>query len=167
MKYAATVKDQTFTIEITPEERVRIGDGDRIHRVDLQSIDAGFLYSLLVDNNSYEVLIEDRTGEFRVLLVGELYTVQVEDDLRRKTRQRRRTTPKPLGRMVVKAPMPGLVVAVQVAEEQDVSAGDVLVILESMKMENEVRAPRDGQIGRVHVSASDTVEKGQPLVALK
>jgi len=165
MKYAATVKGQTFAIEITPEETVRIGD--RTHRVDLQSIDAGFLYSLLIDNHSYEVLIEDRTGEYRVLLLGELYTVQVEDDLRLQISRRRRAQARPLGRLLVKAPMPGLVVAVRVAEEQEVSAGDVLVILESMKMENEVRAPRDGQVSRVQVSPLETVEKGQTLVALR
>jgi biotin carboxyl carrier protein len=158
------VKGQTFTIEITPDERVLIGD--RTHSVDLQSIDAGFLYSLLIDNNSYEVLIEDRTGEYRVLLLGELYTIEVEDDLRRQIARRRRTRAKPLGRTAVKAPMPGLVVAVQVVEGENVSSGDVLVVLESMKMENEVRAPRDGQVSRVQVRPMETVEKEQTLVVL-
>lgn len=163
MKYAATVKGQTFTIEITSEKTVRVGD--RTHRVDLQSIDAAFLYSLLIDNNSYEVLIEEQGEDYRVLLLGELYTVQVEDDFRHQM-ARRRVQTKPSGRMAVKAPMPGLVVAVPVTEGQEVSTGDVLVILESMKMENEVRAPRDGRVNRVRVSPSDAVEKGQTLVVL-
>lgn len=165
MKYAAAVKGQTFTIEITPEERVLIGD--RAHRVDLQRIDAGFLYSLLIDNNSYEVLIEERTGEYRVLLLGELYTIRVEDDLRRQIARRRRTRARSLGRVTVKAPMPGLVVAVRVTEGEVVSAGDVLVVLESMKMENEVRAPRDGLVSRVQVCPMETVEKEQTLVVLR
>ena len=164
MKYAVTVKGQTFTIEITSEERVRIGD--RTHKVDLQSIDSGFLYSLLIDNNSYEVLIEEQRGEYRVLLLGELYTVQMEDDFRHQIARRRRVRARPSSRMAVKAPMPGLVVAVPVAEGQEVFTGDVLVILESMKMENEVRAPRDGRVNRVQVSAPETVEKGQTLVVL-
>jgi len=164
MKYAATVKGQTFTVEITPEERVRIGD--RTHVVDLQSIDAGFLYSLLIDNNSYEVLIEEQGGEYRVLLLGELYTVQVEDAFRHQIAHRRRVRARPSGRMAVKAPMPGLVVAVLVTEGQEVSTGDVLVILEAMKMENEVRAPCNGRVNRVQVSPSETVQKGQTLVVL-
>lgn len=164
MKYAATVKGQTFTIEVTPEDMVRIGD--HTHRVDLQSIDADVLYSLLVDNDSYEVLIEEQGGEYRVLLLGELYTVQVEDDFRRQMAHRRRVQATPPGRMTVKASMPGLVVAVLVVEGQEVSAGDVLVILESMKMENEVRAPGDGRVSRVRVSPSEIVEKGQTLVVL-
>jgi biotin carboxyl carrier protein len=165
MKYAATVKGQTFTIEITPEERVRIGD--HTHTVDLQSIDAHRLYSLLIDNNSYEVLIEEQGGEYRVLLLGELYTIQLEDDFLHQMARRRRVRARPSGRMAVKAPMPGLVMAVLVTEGQEVSAGDVLVILESMKMENEVRAPRDGRVNRVRVSSSETVEKGQILVVLR
>jgi biotin carboxyl carrier protein len=165
MRYAATVKDQTFTIEITPEEIVRIGD--RTHRVDLQSIDADVLYSLLIDNNSYEMLIEEQEGEYRVLLVGELYTVQVEDDFRRQMARHRPGKAKPSGRTAVKAPMPGLVVDVLVSEGQDVSTGDILLILESMKMENEVRAPCDGQVNRVQVSPSETVEKEQILVVLR
>jgi biotin carboxyl carrier protein len=101
-----------------------------------------------------------------VLLLGELYTVQVEDDLRRQITHRRRAQARPSGRMAVKAPMPGLVVAVPVKEGQEVSTGDVLVILESMKMENEVRAPCEGRVSRVRVSPSETVEKGQTLVML-
>jgi biotin carboxyl carrier protein len=165
MKYAVTVKDQVFEIEVTPEEKVLIGEDG--HSVDLQSIDAGFLYSLFVDNNSYEVLIDDRAGEYRVLLHGELYTVQVEDGLGRRITRRRRTRAAQTGRIAIRAPMPGLVVAVQVAEGDDVAAGDVIVILESMKMENEVRAPRDGRVVHVQVCALETVEGGTTLVVLR
>ncbi|MEA3345993.1 MAG: biotin/lipoyl-containing protein [Chloroflexota bacterium] len=165
MKYAVTVKDQTFTIEVMPDERVRVGD--HTHTVDLQSINDGFLYSLLIDNNSYEALIEEQEGKYQVLLLGELYTVQVEDALRSQITRRRRARARPSGRMGIKAPMPGLVIDVPVSEGQEVFAGDVLVILESMKMENEVRAPRDGRVNRVQVGPSDTVEKGQILVVLE
>ena len=164
MKYAVTVKGQTFTIEVTSQEGVRLGD--RTHKVDLRSIDAALLYSLLIDNRSYEVLIEEQGTEYRVLLLGELYTVQVEDDFRHQISRQRRVRAKPASRVAVKAPMPGVVVAVPVVEGQEVSTGDVLVVLESMKMENEVRAPRDGRVNRLRVCLSDTVEKGQTLLAL-
>jgi len=165
MRYAATVEGRTFIIEVTPEGEVRIQD--REHAVDLQSIDAASLYSLLIDNNSYEMLIEEREGgEYHVLLHGELYVVQVEDDFRHRMSRRRRVRAGPSGRVTIKAPMPGLVMDVLVGENQKVSTGDVLIILESMKMENEVRAPCDGRVNRVRVRPSDTVEKGQTLVVL-
>lgn len=164
MKYAVTVKGQTFAIEITSQEGVRVGD--RTHKVDLQSIDAALLYSLLIDNRSYEVLIEEQGAEYRVLLLGELYTVQVEDDFRHQIPRQRQVRARPSRRVAVKAPMPGVAVAVPVSEGQEVSTGDVLVILESMKMENEVRAPCDGRVTRLRVGPSDTVEKGQTLLVL-
>jgi len=164
VKYAVTVEGQTFTIEVTSQDAVRVGD--RTHSVDLQSIDAALLYSLLVDNRSYEVLIEEQETVFRVLLRGELYTVQVEDDFRHQISRQRRVRPRRPSRVVVKAPMPGVVVAVPIMEGQEISTGDVLVILESMKMENEVRAPCDGRVNRLRVGPSDTVEKGQTLLVL-
>ena len=165
MKYVANVKGQTFSVEITNEESVHVGG--RAHSVDLESIDGGFLYSLLIDNNSHEVLIEQDRDECRVLLLGELYTVQVEDDLHHRIARRRPVRAGHTSRSVIKAPMPGLVVATPVVEGQEVGSGDVLVVLESMKMENEVRAPFDARVSRLPVRPSDTVEKGQTLVVLE
>ena len=67
---------------------------------------------------------------------------------------------------VVRAPMPGLVVRVDVVEGQRVAAGASLVVVEAMKMENELRAPRPGRIAQVHVRPGTAVEKGVPLVTL-
>jgi pyruvate carboxylase subunit B len=65
---------------------------------------------------------------------------------------------------VVRAPMPGLVVRVEVAEGQRIAAGAALVVVEAMKMENELRATRPGVVAKVHVAAGTAVEKGAPLV---
>ncbi len=67
---------------------------------------------------------------------------------------------------VVKAPMPGLVVRVEVIVGQEVSQGAGLVVVEAMKMENELRAQTRGVVEQIHVAAGDRVEKGAPLVTL-
>ncbi len=67
---------------------------------------------------------------------------------------------------VVKAPMPGLVVRVEVSEGKAVEVGEALVVVEAMKMENELRATYKGVVERIHVKAGDRVEKGAPLVTL-
>jgi pyruvate carboxylase subunit B len=66
----------------------------------------------------------------------------------------------------VVAPMPGLVVRVHVVEGQQVEAGAGLVVVEAMKMENELRAPRAGAVGKIHVTVGQTVEKGALLVTV-
>ncbi len=66
----------------------------------------------------------------------------------------------------VAAPMPGTIVSVNVSEGQSVKKGDVLVVLEAMKMENEIKAPRDGSISSVAVSKGASVDTGATLVTI-
>ena len=74
--------------------------------------------------------------------------------------------PASAGANTVVAPMPGNINAVKVTAGQQVKKGDVLIILESMKMENEIYAEKDGKIGQVFVQKGATVETGTPLVEL-
>lgn len=67
----------------------------------------------------------------------------------------------------VTAPLPGRVLEVRVKEGDTIKGGDVLLVLEAMKMANEIRAPQSGTVGSVHVEAGTTVEKGQPMVSIK
>jgi biotin carboxyl carrier protein len=62
--------------------------------------------------------------------------------------------------------MPGLIVAVPVSEGQAVHKGDILIVLESMKMQNELKCPRDGTVGRIKIKAGDNVEHNQVLLTV-
>jgi acetyl/propionyl-CoA carboxylase alpha subunit len=165
MKYEVTVEGETFLIEIEDEGKVFVNG--QAHAVDMQSIDDLSLYSLLVDNNSYEAFIEEEEGQFQVLLhTGEMYSARVKGGRPRPT-----LVEKPLqvpkGEVTLKAPMPGLIVAVPVVEGQQIIAGEVLVILESMKMENELRAEWDGTVRSVHVRPGDVAGQDQALVTVQ
>ena len=70
------------------------------------------------------------------------------------------------GAVAVKAPMPGNILDVKVAAGASVKAGDVLVILEAMKMENEIVAPQDGTVASINVNKGDTVNSGDVLVSM-
>ena len=70
------------------------------------------------------------------------------------------------GAVTVKAPMPGNILDVKVKAGASVKAGDVLVILEAMKMENEILAPQDGTVASVNVNKGDTVNSGDVLVSM-
>lgn len=164
MKYVATVNDKTFVIEVQREDRVRCNDAERT--VDFRLIDQQHVYSLLLDNASYEALITEREGEYWVFLRGYLFAVRVEDERERRLREAAGDRGGPAGEVAVKAPMPGLIVAVPVQEGQAVRKGEKLVLLESMKMQNEIRAPRDGTVKAIRVKPGQSVEQNQVLVVL-
>lgn len=165
MKYATTVGDRTFIIEVNRENEVIVDD--RPEQVDFRSIDGHTLYSLLLNNRSYEAFVEEREGVHHVLLQGRLYTVTVEDERARRLSQVSRGFAPPTGEIQIKAPMPGLIVGIPVEEGQTVKAGQVVAILESMKMENELKAPRAGVVSRVRVKQGDSVEQNQVLLTLQ
>jgi biotin carboxyl carrier protein len=164
MKYEVTVEGETFLIEIE-DEKVLVND--QAHTVDMQSIDDLTLYSLLVDNASYEAFIDEEEGQFQVLLqTGEMYNVQVKGGRPRSTIVKEPFRI-PGVETTIKAPMPGLIVAVPVVEGQQITAGEVLVILESMKMENELRAEWDGTVQSIHVLPGDVAGQDQALITVQ
>lgn len=73
----------------------------------------------------------------------------------------------PQGAEVVDAPMPGTILDIKVAQGDTVKKGQVLVILEAMKMENEIMAPRDGKVTAINTSKGSSVNVGDPLVSLE
>jgi biotin carboxyl carrier protein len=164
MKYYATIEDETFEIEINQLGELCI-DGNCV-QVDFQSISGSSIYSVLLGQASYEALVEARDDCYEVLVQGTLYRVCVEDERIRRLAQAARGFAPPSGEIAIKAPMPGLIIDVPVQEGQAIAEGDVLVILESMKMENELRAPRSGVVRQVRVQTGDSVEQNQTLVAV-
>lgn len=164
MKYIATLDDQTFEIEINAEDQITV-DGERLS-IDFRSVSGQPVYSLLVNGQSYEAYVQAADAGLEVLLQGQLHVVEVEDERHRKLRESSGGPALHSGEFNLKSPMPGLIVAVPVVEGQAVVKGQDLVILESMKMQNELKAPRDGTIGRVRVRAGDSVEQNQVLITL-
>lgn len=165
MKYTATIGEKVYEIEIGANNAVSI-NGES-HTIDFRGIGGLSLYSLLIDNGSWEVLVERTGDDYRISIGDEVVLVTVEDERSRKIGKGLGKVPAPSGEVTLKAPMPGLVREVQTQAGQDVKAGQGLVILEAMKMENELRAPRAGSIREVRVKAGDKVELGQALLVIK
>jgi pyruvate carboxylase subunit B len=164
MKYLATLHDQIIEIEINTEGEIMV-DGERLS-LDFQPVMGQLVYSLLLRGQSYEASVQSTDDGWQVLLHGQLYQVKVEDERTRRLREASGAGDMPGGEFHLKAPMPGLIVAVPVEEGQEVNKGDDLVVLESMKMQNELKAPREGTITRVQVASGDSVEQNQVLVIL-
>jgi len=162
VKYVVTVGDKSYNIEVGGDREIEIDSVPR--QVDIQNIDGYSLFSLLLDNRSYELIVEREGQEFRILLGGEMYTVRVTDERARRLMEAPARAPS--GEVAVKAPMPGLVVAVPAKPGQEVKIGQGLIILEAMKMENELRAPRAGMVKAIRVSPGQVVDKDQVLVVI-
>jgi glutaconyl-CoA/methylmalonyl-CoA decarboxylase subunit gamma len=131
---------------------------------DVAPLPDGESYSLLVDGRSYEVAVEEDGTTLRVRLGGHTFRASVRDPLEKVLREVR-----PAGAAagsVLAAPMPGLVVALKVAVGDAVAAGQALLVMEAMKMQNELSAEVDGVVRAVHVEVGQSVEAGQPLVTL-
>ena len=164
MRYITTIGELEYSIEIINRNLI-IVDGVS-YEVDFSSISGQPVYSLLLDGKSYEGYMYPDEDDWEVLLQGSMYAVNVEDERERRLRQALGEGPTLSGEFHLKAPMPGMVVTVPVSEGQKVLKGDVLIILESMKMQNELTSPRDGVISRMRVKQGDSVERKQTLLSV-
>ena len=164
MKYITTVKDEEFIIEIEHNNQILV-NGER-YEIDFQHLPEADALSLLLNNQSLEAVVEARDDVWEVLTKGELYTVKVQDERAYRLAKARGVAGDVAGEVQLKSPMPGLIVAVPVAEGEYVQKGDKVIILESMKMENELRAPKEGIVARVNVTQGASVEKDQVLAVI-
>ena len=163
-KYITTVQGKTFEVDILPDGTLLV-NGEPRH-VDFLSLSPA-LFSIIREYESHELVVEARDGNaIDVLMRGHLYNVEVLDERAQLIRMRRGGAAADSGEVSIKSPMPGLIVSIPVEEGQAIQAGQTVIILESMKMQNELKAPRDGTVQRVSVAAGQSVEQGKLLVTL-
>jgi acetyl/propionyl-CoA carboxylase alpha subunit len=164
MKYITTVNDQQYTVEIIDEKHVLL-NGTPVE-VDFQTVQNQPVFSLIMQGKSYEAYVSENDDHWEVLLLGDLYTASVVDEREQRLRAAAGGQVSERGEFHLKAPMPGLIIKIQVQDGQEVQKGDVLVILESMKMQNELKSPQPGIVTEVNVADGDNVEKRDVMVAL-
>lgn len=165
MKYVTTIEEKEHSIEVLDERHI-ILDGQPME-VDFQSVSGQPVFSLLVDGKSYEAYVDLTDDGLRVLMRGILYHAKVEDEREKRLRAAAGGGVIEGGEFHLKSPMPGLVVAVPVSEGQKVEKGQVLLVLESMKMQNELKAPRAGTVSRIRIKAGESVEQKQTLLSVQ
>ncbi|MDX1377735.1 MAG: biotin/lipoyl-containing protein [Anaerolineales bacterium] len=165
MKYIATIDSKEYVVELLDDKKVSI-DGAK-YEIDFEAVSGQPVYSLIVDGRSHEAYVQEGDEDWQVLLRGRLYPVKVEDERERRLRAAAGGGVAESGEFHLKAPMPGLVVTVSVEEGQEVTKGQVLLILESMKMQNELKSPRDGIVNRIRVKPGESVEQKQALLSVQ
>src|ERR1041385_8250633 len=165
MKYFVTIGTQTIEVEI--DGPGVLGGGKPVETA-FAPVTGTPLYHLLLGGASWTVAAEplEGAGRWTLGLAGERVEVAVQDERSRGIEAASSKGKRAGGGGTVRAPMPGLVVRIEVAEGQRVDAGAGLVVVEAMKMENELGAPRPGMVKTVHVAVGQAVEKGASLVTL-
>ncbi len=184
MTYISTINTQTYRIDsgANGAQRTIILDG-KTHTIDWRHIaplaaetkeqaSAGGRYSLIIEGNSYEVFArritkadEKDSETYEIYVAGQRFEVKVEDE-RTKVLAGLVKSAAATGEAKVQAPMPGLVIGVPLEEGATVKQGQTVVVLEAMKMENDLASPIAGIIKEIRVRKGQTVDQGQVLVVV-
>jgi pyruvate carboxylase subunit B len=171
VKYFVTIGGRAYEVEV--EGAAVAVDGTPLE-AHLAGVPGTPLHHLLLGGRSWAVAAHGPAGggdgggtRWTLHAAGERLEADVVDERAREIAALADRVPPPAVGGTVSAPMPGLVVRGEVAVGQRVEAGAGLVVVEAMKMENELRAVRPGVVGQVHVQVGQAVEKGAPLVTLE
>jgi biotin carboxyl carrier protein len=164
MRFVATVGGASETVEITGTAgRFRLILGDRVMDLDARRTGEG-TYSLLIDGASYTVDVVGGDEAVTVAVGGRFYAVEVEEETRHRLRA---ASAGATARGTLKAPLPGKITHVAVRPGDRVKAGDTLLVIEAMKMENEFKAGAAGTVADVRVQAGQPVNAGDVLVVIE
>ena len=162
MKYVVTIGGRTHEV-VVDGDHVEIG-GRRLP-AELRVIPGTALRQLILpESSTVFVMVPGPSGQWLVQDRGERYEVEALDERTHYIRGLVGAGKQHGGGGVLKAPMPGLVVRILVEPGQEVVAGQGILVLEAMKMENELKATGPGVIEKIEVTVGQAVEKGQGLV---
>jgi biotin carboxyl carrier protein len=165
MKLELTIDGAEEQIEILAAEpscRFRLGNEPE-RSAQVESPEPA-VYSVLMDGRSYDAHVEETPAGLVVTIDGYRFEIEVRDPRRWTQKSGARGAE---GLQNVKAPMPGKIVRVLVAVGDAVEAGHGLVVVEAMKMQNEMKAARPGRVSSVAAKQGDTVAAGQVLLTLE
>jgi glutaconyl-CoA/methylmalonyl-CoA decarboxylase subunit gamma len=167
MVYAATSGGKTHRLEVAAErDGLRVRLDEREYPLDVLPVGPS-LYSLLIGGRSYEVDLIEVEGALMVLVDGQPFRVEIRREADRPAQGDGNLSAAPPREEVVSAPMPGKVTKLLVCVGQAVQPGDGIVVVEAMKMENELKASRRGTVREVRVAEGRPVNGGDVLVVIE
>ncbi|MEE9286351.1 MAG: acetyl-CoA carboxylase biotin carboxyl carrier protein subunit [Dehalococcoidia bacterium] len=146
-------------------DRIQVQCGEKRWDADLQQFLDTNLISLLLGGDSLEFLVDRIEDVYSVLRGWEQYQVRVKPAWARAQRPGALESTVPT-ELTIDSPLVGMVASVAAKRGQQVQRGDLLLVIEAMKMQNEIRAPRDGTVRAIRVTAGQKVAVRQPLVVL-
>jgi biotin carboxyl carrier protein len=166
MKYFVNVNGRPIEVEIVDRAgRLNVSIGGELVDFSYEEVDKEGQVALVMDERGYAVSVAGKDNDYHVTLAGHAYAVEIEDERERAAHAAERERSK--GGGVIKSVMPGVVVELCVAVGDVVEAGQSLLILEAMKMQNEIKAPSEGRVKRIFCKAGEAVSAGAKLFELE
>ncbi len=163
-KYSVTIKDKNFEVELNGDKG-KIGELE--FKYDLKKIN-GNLYLFKFNDSIYETPVVERSGnEFCITLEGLKYEVIARTELEEKSRKILAKSGESSAALQVNSPMPGLILKVFKKAGEEVKKGEPLLVLEAMKMENEIKSPKQGKVVKLFVEEGSKVEKNEPMITIE
>ncbi len=165
MRYVVHFGNRKFSVHaIDRNQGQALIDGRRVH-FDFRHV-RGSLYSLILDGKVFSAHLET-DGAVKEISCGPfVLRAEVEDERAALLRRLARSETQAAGTLEIKAPMPGLVVRLPAQKGAIVKKGQSLVVIEAMKMENDLKSPIDGIVTAVHIAERSAVEKNARLLTL-
>jgi biotin carboxyl carrier protein len=166
VKFAVRVNQQTVEVDVIEREDgwATVTVEGAAHEVHLQRAGDQPLYSLLVDGTSYEVFVQPQDSGWAIGVETEMFEVKAKPGAVKASDLQPGAAPD--GELPIVSPMTGVVVQVRCETGQAIERGDVLLVIEAMKMNNEIRAPRAGTVKTVLVRPGQRVEQHAGLIIL-
>jgi biotin carboxyl carrier protein len=169
-KYLMRLGDTLRQVEVEEGPKgLRVRVNKRWHTISLEQIGYTGLFSLIVDNRPHEFFAEERSGGFDIVIGSRAYSVLLEGRERRMAPlPAKALAAEPAGAAdwLVLSPMMGIVKEIYASMGDFVKEGDILMVIEAMKMNNDLKARRSGRVQRVYVSPGERVEQGRALLLL-
>ena len=166
MKYVVTVNDERVEVTLDGGAAAVNGASAPAHVADLEGTPVKLV---TIGDEVHRIVVRrgEGRGRYTLAIDGHRYDVEALDERTHAIRELSGASAVPTGPAPLKAPMPGLVVRVSVAVGDTVAAGQGLVAIEAMKMENELRCVAGGRVKAVHAVVGQAVEKGALLVEIE
>jgi biotin carboxyl carrier protein len=162
----AKLKDGEKRVEIERVGHTYVGSIDgKPFIADVRMVDGPSVMSLIIDKKCYEVIIGSAGRTTLVSTGGDEFEIEIQDELERRSTSSAAHAPD-LEVEEVRAPMPGVIVSIEVEPGQEVAAGTPVIIVEAMKMQNEISTVAGGKVKQVFVRAGDIVESKQTLAVI-
>jgi acetyl/propionyl-CoA carboxylase alpha subunit len=168
--YRLRLGDEEHELEVEEHDghyRVRLGD--EWHSLELQRVGDGARLSLLLGNHPYDLFAVESPEGYRIVIGSRLFAVTtpgLRGGRRRGGEAEDAGAPPDSGEWVLTSPMSGVVQEIRVQPGDEVEADQVLVVVEAMKMQNDLPARRAGTVKAVYVTAGQRVDQGTPLLVL-